>query len=380
MKRNIAYPSSRLRAVLTWVIVVSIGMLGLGESGFAGQNPFAGDGEIRALPVQGTVYMLVGAGGNIAVSVGPDGAILVDAGSEAMAEEVVAAVRQVLTAVEGSPRPNQICVGCPTLTNKGNSPYFAAITASPAPPKPVRYVINTSVLPDHVGGNETISRIGGANFQGGNLDGLLSADVQEGAVVAAHENVLIRMPEVMPGASFYAMPSEIYGGNAGRGPFRAYYKFYRFFNGDAIQLYHAPRAITDGDSIVHFRYSDVIATGDVFVTTHYPMIDLEKGGSVQGVLDGLNHILDLAVTENNMQGGTMIIPGHGRLSDASDVARYRDVVTIIRDRIRDMIRRDMPLEQVKAANPTLDFDRRYATDYWTADMFVETVYRDLSQQ
>jgi cyclase len=380
MKRNIAYPSCRLRAVLTWVIVVSFGMLGLGEPGFARQNRGAGDGEIRVLPVQGTVYMLVGAGGNIAVSVGPDGAILVDAGSEAMAEEVVAAVRQIVRAVEGLPRPNQICVGCPTLTNKGNSPYFAAITTSPAPPKPVRYVINTSVLPDHVGGNETISRIGGATFQGGNLDGLLSADVQEGAVVAAHENVLFRMPDVMPEASFYAMPSEIYGGNAGQGPFRAYYKFYRFFNGDAIQLYHAPRAITDGDSIVHFRYSDVIVTGDVFVTTNYPMIDLEKGGSVQGVLDGLNHILDLAVTENNMQGGTMIIPGHGRLSDASDVARYRDVVTIIRDRISDMIRRDMSVEQVKAANPTLDFDRRYATDYWTADMFVEAVYRDLSQQ
>ena len=176
------------------------------------------------------------------------------------------------------------------------------------------------------------------------------------------------------------MPSEIYGGNEGQGPFRAYYKFYRFFNGDAIQLYHAPRAITDGDSIVHFRYSDVIATGDVFVTTHYPMIDLEKGGSIQGVLDGLNHILDLAVTENNMQGGTMIIPGHGRLSDAADVARYRDVVTIIRDRIQDMIRRNMTLEQVKAANPTLDFDRRYATNDWTANMFVEAVYRDLSQQ
>ena len=124
----------------------------------------------------------------------------------------------------------------------------------------------------------------------------------------------------------------------------------------------------------------MIATGDVFVTTHYPMIDIEKGGSIQGVLDGLNHILDLAVTENNMQGGTMIIPGHGRLSDAADVARYRDVVTIIRDRIQDMVRRDMTLEQVKAANPTLDFDRRYARNDWTADMFVEAVYRDLSQQ
>ena len=380
MKINIAHMSGRLRAVLTVGIAACIAILGLGGHGLAGQNPGSGDGEIRVLPVQGAVYLLVGAGSNIAMSLGPDGAILVDAGSEAMGDEVVAAVQQVLRSIEGSPRPNQICVGCPTLTNKGNSPYFAAITASPAPPKPVRYVINTSVLPDHVGGNETISRIGGANFQGGNLDGLLSADVQAGAVVAAHENVLIRMPEVMPEASFYAMPSEVYGGNAGQGPFRAYYKFYRFFNGDAIQLYHAPRAITDGDSIVHFRYSDVIATGDVFVTTHYPMIDIEKGGSIQGVLDGLNHILDLAVTENNMQGGTMIIPGHGRLSDAADVARYRDVVTIIRDRIQDMVRRDMTLEQVKAANPTLDFDRRYARNDWTADMFVEAVYRDLSQQ
>ncbi len=380
MKRNIRQPSVILRVFLGLGVAASIGITGLVGSSFAEQIPGTADGEIYALPVQGSVYALIGAGANIAASVGPDGAILVDAGSEAMADAVVAAVQEVLRTVEGSPRPNQICVGCPTLSNKGNSPYFAAITTSPAPTKPVRYVINTSVLPDHVGGNETVSRIGGANFQGGNLDGLLSADIQEGAVVAAHEKVLFRMSDVMPNASFYGMPSEIYGGNEGPGPFRSYYKFYRFFNGDAIQLYHAPRAITDGDSIVHFRYSDVIATGDVFVTTHYPMIDLEKGGSIQGVLDGLNHIIDLAVTENNMQGGTMIIPGHGRLSDAADVARYRDVVTIVRDRIRDMIRRDMTLEQVKAANPTLDFDRRYATDYWTADMFVDAVYRDLSQQ
>ena len=373
MRRNLANPSSCLRTVLILVIAASVGSLGLGEPGLALQNSSRpADGEIHVLPVQGNIYMLVGAGSNIAVSVGPDGAIVVDAGSAAMADKVVETVGQILRTVVASTAPAQICVGCPTLTNKGNSPYFASITASPAPPKPVRYIINTSVLPDHVSGNGTISR-SGSTFQGGNIDGLLGEDVQAGAVVAAHENVLIRMPEVIPEVSFYSLPSEIYGSN------RGYYKFYRFFNGDAIQLYHEPSAITDGDSIVHFRYSDVIATGDVFVTTHYPMIDLDKGGSVQGVLDALNHILDLAVTENNMQGGTMIIPGHGRLSDASDVARYRDVVTIIRDRVQDMIGRGMTLEQVKAGNPTLDFDRRYATNYWTADMFVETVYRSLSQ-
>jgi glyoxylase-like metal-dependent hydrolase (beta-lactamase superfamily II) len=233
---------------------------------------------------------------------------------------------------------------------------------------------------DHTGGNHQISKTAGGTFQGGNLDGLLSDDIQEGATVASHQNVLLRMPDLIPEADNYQLPSEVYGSSGGEGPFRSYYKFYRFFNNEAVQLYYMPNAITDGDSLVHFRYSDVLVTGDVFSTVHYPMIDFDKGGSLQGVLNALHKIIDLSVTEENAQGGTMIIPGHGRLSDASDVARYRDVITIVRDRVKEMVRQGKTLQQVKAARPSLEFDKRYATSYYTADMFVEAVYKSLSQR
>jgi glyoxylase-like metal-dependent hydrolase (beta-lactamase superfamily II) len=145
-------------------------------------------------------------------------------------------------------------------------------------------------------------------------------------------------------------------------------------------MYHVPNAHTDGDSIVFFRHSDVVATGDIFRTDSYPVIDLQKGGNVQGVIDGLNLVLDLAVPAHHEEGGTYVVPGHGRIADEFDVLEYRDMVTIVRDRIQSMIAKKMTLEQVKAARPTLDYDSRYGatTGAWTTDMFVEAVYRSLS--
>ncbi len=147
-------------------------------------------------------------------------------------------------------------------------------------------------------------------------------------------------------------------------------------------VYHAPAANTDGDSLVFFRHSEVISAGNVFSTVSYPVIDVEKGGSIQGVIDGLNHILDLAVAEYRSQGGTWIVPSHGRVSDTADVASYRNMVTIMRDRVRDLKRKGMTIEQVKAAKPTMDFDGRYGstTGPWTTDMFVEAVYKSLQEK
>ena len=146
-------------------------------------------------------------------------------------------------------------------------------------------------------------------------------------------------------------------------------------------VYHEPAANTDADSIVFFRHSEVISAGDIFSTVSYPVIDVENGGSMQGVLDGLNHILDLAVAEYRAQGGTWIIPSRGRLSDTADVASYRNMVTMIRDRVQDMIDRGLTLDEVQAARPTMDFDGRYGsnTGPWTTAMFVEAVYSSLKE-
>jgi glyoxylase-like metal-dependent hydrolase (beta-lactamase superfamily II) len=153
-------------------------------------------------------------------------------------------------------------------------------------------------------------------------------------------------------------------------------------NGEGVQMIHMPAAHSDGDTIVWFRGSDVISTGDAFSPDRYPMIDLQKGGSIQGTIDALNRILDMTIPEFRLEGGTMVIPGHGHLCDAADVAYYRDMVTIVRDRIQALIKKDMTLEQVKAAKPTLDYDGIYGSTNgpWTTDMFIEAVYRSLSQR
>ena len=155
-----------------------------------------------------------------------------------------------------------------------------------------------------------------------------------------------------------------------------------FFNGDGVQILYQPAAHTDGDSMVYFRGSDVLATGDIFTPERYPIIDLARGGSIQGEIDALNRILDIAIPEFRLEGGTLVIPGHGRLCDSADVAYYRDMVTIIRDRIQAMMKKDMTLDQIKAAKPTLDYDGIYGatTGIWTTDMFIEAVYKSLANR
>jgi cyclase len=336
-----------------------------------GMSAFAQD--IHVLPVQGNVYMLVGAGGNIAASIGPDGILLVDTGTSQMTGKVLSTVLQLVTEVAASPAPNH-CIGlhCPNSPYRWSSPSLNAIIASPAPPKPIRYIINTSVDPDHTGGNETLSalpadsKIVGVTFP--------PVGVAPTATVIAHENVLGRMSAETDGKS--AVPSGLWPTDTYHG---ASYKLSEFFNGEGVQLFHDPAAHTDGDSMVYFRYSDVLAAGDILSTTSYPVIDVAKGGTIQGILDGLNHILAIAIPEFRSQGGTLVIPGHGRLCDTGDVANYRNMVAIIRDRVQDSINKGMTLEQVKASKPTLEYDGIYGATSgpWTTDMFVEAVYKTL---
>jgi cyclase len=321
-------------------------------------------GEVEVLPIRGNVYAIFGAGGNIVVSVGNDGVLLVDAGRAEMSEKVVAAVQRLQRDWAARNEPKAIGFGAETRSSVADR----HITA---PPKPIRYVINTSADPDHVGGNEKL-RAAGHTFTGGNVAGNI-ADATEGAAILAHENVLTRLSRGGGQATVPAdaLPTDAY--------FVDFYKLSHYFNGEGIQLFHMPKAHTDGDSIVHFRGTDVIALGDLMSSGAYPVIDVARGGTINGVLDGLNHVLDMSIAEFRLEGGTLMVPGHGRLVDSADVAYYRDMLTIIRDRVEDLITKGRTLEQVKAANPSGDYDTEYGstTGPWTTANFIEAVYRTL---
>jgi glyoxylase-like metal-dependent hydrolase (beta-lactamase superfamily II) len=284
------------------------------------QEPNFQNVEEHILPVQGSVYLLVGAGGNTTLQVGKDGVLLVDTQFAPLAPKIMAAVR--------------------TLSQM-----------------PVRYIINTHVHGDHTGGNGAIAKLGG-----------------EGAIprIIANDHVLNRMT-TPPAAGQAAVPESDWPNDEYFTPTKDF-----FFNGEAVVVYHMPAAHTDGDSIVFFRRSDVISTGDIFTPETYPVIDLARGGSVQGIIDALNRIIELTVPAKYQEGGTYVIPGHGRLCEEADVVEYRDMVTIIRDRIQDLIRKGKTLDQVRAARPTLDYDTQYGgAEGSGTERFVEAVYRSL---
>jgi glyoxylase-like metal-dependent hydrolase (beta-lactamase superfamily II) len=341
----------------------------------AAQSPK--DGEVHVLPIQGNVYMLVTDGTNITASVGRDGIAIVNTGSPQMTDKLLAALSELSREVV-SPQTANNCFGanCPGIPS-WSSPYYNAVVSSPRPARPVRYIINTSAAPENIGGNAKLAASAQFRRAGTGSFGGATRQLGETATIVAHENVLSAMStpkDKSAAAPEGAWPVDTF--------FDEFYKLSEYVNGEPVLAYSAPAANTDGDSFVFFRHSEVIAAGNLFSTVTYPVIELDKGGSIQGVIDGLNHILDLAVAEYRSQGGTWIVPGHGRLSDTADVASYRNMLVMIRDRVGDLKKKGMTLQQVKAARPTLDFDGRFGstTGPWTTDMFVEAVFKSLAEK
>jgi cyclase len=301
----------------------------------------AADG-LDLVQIRPNFYVIAGAGGNIVMQTGPEGVILVDSGSTAMADKVLATIRRVT-------------------------------------PLPIRYIINTSMDPDHVGGNDRLARAGlsilpGAVAAGAGLnDDLVSNSGR--ASVLAHENVLTRMTAATGAQAlpFGHWPTKTF----------AFRQYSMYLNGEGIQVIHMPAAHTDGDTIVFFRRGDVIATGDIIDTTRWPVIDIKRGGTVQGELDALNRLMDMSILNVPLQWNadrTFLVPGHGHVYDKLDLLEYRDAVTVVRDRVQDLLDEGKTLAQIKAANPTLGYRSQYGTDTgpWTTEMFVETIYNELA--
>jgi cyclase len=332
------------RTLLLVTIVVALGTwIARASAQQGGSNATtrqAAANDIEVVQLRPNIHLIGGAGGNIVAQIGPDGVILVDAGAAAMADSVLAAVRRLT-------------------------------------PLPIRYILNTSMDADHVGGNEKLSRAGlsilpGAVAAGAGLnDDLVSNG--GAASVLAHENVLSRMTAA--GAPAALLPTKTF----------AYRMYSMYLNGEGIQVIHQPAAHTDGDTIVFFRRGDVIATGDIIDTTRFPFIDVKRGGTMQGELDALNRLMDLSIHNLPIMwqaDRTLLVPGHGHVYDKLDLLEYRDAMTVVRDRVQDLIDQGRTLAQVKAANPTLGYRSQYGTDTgpWTTDMFVEVIYNELATQ
>ena len=299
--------------------------------------PTAGDGQVHVQQVRDNIYMLVGAGGNITVSAGDDGILMVDGGTAVMTDKVLAAVRSISTG-------------------------------------PIRYLINTNEREEYTGGNEKIAAAGETiPFRPNETIQIQGYIGTNRATVVSYLSVYERMSaptgKVAPRAEG-AWPDATYSTPQKK----------LHFNGEPVLVMHQPSA-TDGNSLVHFRRADVVSVGDLIDLTSYPVIDLGAGGSIQAMLGSLNRLIDITVPEKQSEDGTLVIPGHGRIADQPDVVYYYEMLSIVRDRVQDMIARGLTLPQVHAARPTRDFDTRYGRTIgaWTTERFVEAVYQSLKR-
>jgi glyoxylase-like metal-dependent hydrolase (beta-lactamase superfamily II) len=294
------------------------------------KNPDWAKQELDVLKVQGQVYLIAGAGGNIAAQVGDECVLLVDTGYAQMAPKVVAEIRK--------------------LSNK-----------------PLRTIINTTLMDSHTGANGLLVKEGrqidntGPGLGGRPNEADLTASAALAAIMAdmGREKIAV---DRWPPSTFPGKQKDLSS------------------NDEAVVILHLP-AVTDGDSIVWFRKSDVVVTGEAMNMAGFPYIDIAHGGNINGILETLNTVLDITVPKHNQEGGTMVIPGYGRIGDEHDVLEYRDMLTIIRDRVQNAIKKGMTLQQIKGLKQSLtyEYEPRYNRDpAWTAEMFVEAIYKNLS--
>jgi glyoxylase-like metal-dependent hydrolase (beta-lactamase superfamily II) len=299
----------------------------------APRPPLAPD-EVRTFQVRPDLYMMVTAAANVAVQVGRDGVLVVDAGSTVATDALLREIRRLSSA-------------------------------------PLRLLINSHFHDEATGGNAAIVKAGGPRLPAGGY-GPFPTTFASGTAVVSHDNVNIRLQNTRPDAGEDVLPTSTYSET----------RKDMYFNGEPIEVLHAPAAHTDGDSLVYFRKSDVVVAGGLLDTTRYPVIDVAAGGSLEGIIQGLTRVIEITIPERNAMGGTLVIPGRGRISNEIDVVEYRNMLVIIRDRMRDLVSKGMTLEQAKAAGVSLDYDGLYgATEGdWTTDMFLEVVYREVSAQ
>jgi cyclase len=296
-------------------------------------------GDLDVIRVRPNFYMIAGAGGNIGVQIGSDGVVLVDAGTENASDRVLATLRK--------------------LTDL-----------------PIRYVIDTNAEADFVGGNGKLAKAGKTIFTNvlGNV-ALADAMTNGGAAaILAHDSILQRMSAPTGKASPFpndALPTE------------AFYtsRYTLRMNDEGIEVLHEPAAHSDADSFVFFRGSDVVMAGDVMDTTRFPTIDIANGGSIQGEIDALNKLIELAIPPIPFiyKGvGTYIVPGHGRLCEQMEIVDYRDMVVEVRDVIADMIKKGMTLDQIRAASPAKPYETQYGTQEGSTSAFVGAIYKSLT--
>jgi cyclase len=312
-------------------VMGALALITLSAAGSAAQQ--AGSSDIKSLHVQGNVWMLVGPVSNAVVQIGDDGVLVVDAMMEQHADAMVAEIKRLA-----------------------------------GPDKIIRYLINTHVHPDHTGGNEKVAGAG-RTIVAGNFAGQVAAESP--ATIIAHENVLNRMSA--PTGKQSSRPTAAW-------PSDSFFDEQKdlFFNGEGVELIHIPAAHTDGDVMVYFRKSDVLAAGDLYVNNTFPIVMTAEGGNYNGILTALNRIIDICIPRDKEEGGTFVVPGHGRLADEADVVDYRDMATVIHDRFADAVKRGMTLEQVKNAKLVQDYARWASNSgFWTTDKFVEAVYESL---